>query len=51
MFTTRENLITHILGSISENQIFRHCRGYNDLRIQTSDLISLATLLVKIPVL
>ena len=51
MFTTRENLITHILGSIFENQIFLNCRGCNDLRIQTSDLISLATLLVKIPVL
>ena len=51
MFTTRENLITPILGSISVHQIFRNCRGCNDLRAQTSDLFSLATLLVKISVL
>ena len=51
MFTTRENLITHILGSISMHQIFQNCRGFHDLRVQTYDLISLATLLVKISVL
>ena len=51
MFTTRESLITPILGSISVHQIFRNCRRFNDLRVQTYDLISLATLLVKISVL
>ena len=51
MFTTHENLITPLLGSISVHQIFRNCRGFNDLRVQTYDLISLATLLVKISVL
>ena len=51
MFTTRENLITPILGSISVHRIFWNCRGFNDLRVQTSDLISMATLLVKISVL
>ena len=50
MFTIRENLTTPILGSISVHQIFRNCRGFNDLRVQTYDLISLATLLVKISV-
>ena len=49
MFTTRENLITPILDSMSVHQIFLNCRGCNDLRVQTSDLVSLATLLVKIP--
>ena len=39
MFTTRENLITPILGSISVRQIFRNCRRFNDLRVQTYDLI------------
>ena len=51
MFTTRENLITPILGSISVHQIFRNGRCFYDLRVQTFDLISLATLLVKISVL
>ena len=51
MFTTRENLITPILGFISVHQIFRNCRGFNDLRVQTYDLSSLATLLVKMSVL
>ena len=51
MFTTRENLITSNLGSISVHQIFRNFRGFNDLRVQTYDLISLATLLFKISVL
>ena len=37
MFTTRENLITPILGSISVHQIFRNCRRFNDLRFQTYD--------------
>ena len=51
MFTTRENLITPILGFISVHQIFQNCRGFNDLRVQTYDLSSLATLLVKMSVL
>ena len=51
MFTTRENLITPILGSISVHQIFQNCRGFYDLRVQTYDLIFLATLLVKISIL
>ena len=51
MFTARENLIPPILGSISAHQIFRNCRGFNDLRVQIYYLISLATLLVKISVL
>ena len=51
MFTTRENLITPTWGSISVHQIVRNGRGFNDLRVQTYDLISLATLLVKISVL
>ena len=51
MFTTRENPITPILGSISVYQIFRNCRDFNDLLVETYALISLATLLVKISVL
>ena len=44
MFTTRENLITPSWGgSISVHQILRNCRGFSDLRVQTYDLISLAT--------
>ena len=51
MLTTRENLITPVLGSILVHQIFRNCRGFNDLGVQTYDLSSLTTLLVKISVL
>ena len=51
MFTTRKNLITPVLGSISVHQIFRDCRGFNNLEVQTYDLSSLTTLLVKIFVL
>ena len=51
MFTTRENLITPVLGSISVHQIFRNWRGFNDLAVQTYDLSSLTTLLLKISVL
>ena len=38
-------------SSISVHQIFRNCRGFNDLEVQTYDLSSLTTLLVKISVL
>ena len=51
MFTTRENLITSVLGSIFVHQIFRNCRGFNNLRVQTYDMSSLTTLIVKISVL